>query len=67
MVKINSEKDMKIETVQLKVPAKKFQSRNFLQIYSDILVEEQILQLENISETCKSDATFIRSGVLIFK
>lgn len=60
MVKINSDKDMKIEALQLKVPENKYKSRNFLQMYTKIFTENQITQLENVSATHKNDATFIR-------
>lgn len=60
MVKINSDKDMKIEALQLKLPEKKFKSRNFLQIYTKFFTEHQITQLENVSAMHENDATFIR-------
>jgi hypothetical protein len=60
LVKINSDKDMQIESLHLKQPNKKLKSGRFLQDYSEIFSDEQILRFECVNDLKKGDATFVR-------
>lgn len=60
MITINTEKDIKIQALQLKIPVKSKKTRNFLQIYRKVFSEGQIIRLEAIDGLSKNDSSFIR-------
>jgi hypothetical protein len=62
MVKINSEKDLQIDVmkIKLKKTTTKYQRGHFLQTYNEVLSESQITRLESVDEAPKHDSTFIR-------